>query len=289
MGWTRISNLSKYVPVKKAAITVCDPFGKPVKGATVQFLMYHEGGLHTLVSATTGIRGRAVAELGLGDVVAFAHKDGLFGLAKLSGSQDEAGLILCHSVSENSAAQFKLSPPPKNPDWPYVRSNYEAWIPLDSAKRARLEAHPSDEAKVQFFIDEPRRPHLPEVNWPVMGRTRLNSNTGGSITWGKELSIYKVEDGSLVPVTLPFVPSGCYLVVTVISILPSSEVSAAIAAGMRTDIRFPSLPDTFAHGNTLRITLTDSEGHRYIGEYTAQGTLPGNTVYINISDWTTIG
>ena len=75
---------------------------------------------------------------------------------------------------------------------------------------------------------------------------------------------------------------------TAISIWPSNNVGMAIAGGDGTSVRFPSLPETFSYGNKLRITLTDNEGHRYLGEYTAQGTLPGNTAGINISDWTAI-
>lgn len=75
---------------------------------------------------------------------------------------------------------------------------------------------------------------------------------------------------------------------TVISIWPSNNVGMAIAGGDGTSVRFPSLPETFSYGNKLRITLTDNEGHRYLGEYTAQGTLPGNTAGINISGWTAI-
>ena len=75
---------------------------------------------------------------------------------------------------------------------------------------------------------------------------------------------------------------------TVISIWPSTNVGTAIAGGDGTSVRFPSLPETFSYGNKLRITLTDDESHRYLGEYTAQGTLPGNTADINISDWTAI-
>lgn len=211
---TRISNLSGYVPVKKAEVSVYDSLGRPARGASVQFLMYHEGGLHTLVSATTGIRGGTVVELGMGDVVAFAYKDGLFGMAKVSGSQDEAGLILRHSITGNSAAEFELSPPQKNPEWGHVEPDIESWTQLDSVRKTRLEAHPADEARVQSFIDEPRRGHLPEVSWPVMGRTRLDVNTNDSIAWGRELSIYKVEDGSLVDVSYPYVPSGRYIAVT---------------------------------------------------------------------------
>lgn len=75
---------------------------------------------------------------------------------------------------------------------------------------------------------------------------------------------------------------------TAISIWPSNNVGTAIAGGDGTSVRFPSLPETFSYGNKLRITLTDNEGHRYLGEYTAQGTLPGNTAGINISGWTVI-
>lgn len=211
---TRVSNLSKYAPVRKAGVSVFDSSGRPVKGAKVQFLMYHEGGLHILASTKTGGRGRTVAELGGGDVLALAYKDGLFGLAKVPGDKDEVGLMLNHGISSRNYAEFELSPPPENPDWRYIKSNDDYWAPMDSVKVAGLRAHPADEARVQAFIDEPRRPYVPEIKWPVAGTTGLILLSEGGINWGKELSLYKLEGGTLIPVNQTNIPSGTYLVVT---------------------------------------------------------------------------
>lgn len=213
-GITRVSNLSKYAPVREAKVSVYDPSGRPVKDAKVQFLMYHEGGIHTLASTVTNGRGSTVAELGLGDVLALACKDGLYGLAKVPGDVDEVSLMLSHSLSNRSSAEFELSPPPKNPDWRFIKSNDEYWAPMDSVKVARLRAHPADEAKVQAFIDEPRRQHLPVIRWPVIGATSIKLLGDGGITWGKELSLYKIEEDSLIPVARTDIPSGTYLIVT---------------------------------------------------------------------------
>lgn len=211
---TRISNLSKYASVRNVSVSVYDSLGRPTKGAIVQFLMYHEGGLHLLAEATTSARGSVSAEHGLGDVIAFAYKDGLFGMAKVSGGQAEAKLMLSHDITNDSSAEFELSPPPKEPDWRYIKSNDDIWAPMDSVKVARLRAHPADEAKVMSFIKEPQRPYLPEIEWPVLGRVELSLQGDSDIAWGRELSVYHIDDGRLVPVTQPYVPHGTYLVVT---------------------------------------------------------------------------
>ena len=176
--------------------------------------MYHEGGIHTLASVSTKAGGRASAELGLGDVIAFAYKDGLYGMTKVPGSVDNVKLMLSHSVFRSSTAEFELSPPPKNPDWRYIKSNDDVWAPMDSVKVARLRAHPTDEARVQSFIDEPRRVFLPEIEWPVIGNVELRLQSDSEVTFGRELSVYQLKGGSLMPVTQPFVPFGTYLVVT---------------------------------------------------------------------------
>lgn len=225
---TQVSNLSKYAPVRKAGVSVFDSSGRPVKGAEVQFLMYHEGGLHTLASTTTSVGGRAVAELGGGDVLAMAYKDGLFGLAKVPGDTNEVSLMLSHSVSNKSSAEFELSPPPKNPDWRPIKSNDDFWAPMDSVKVARLRAHPADEARVQAFIDEPRRPHLPEIKWPVAGSTGLVLLSDGGIRWGKEISLYRLEEGTLVPVNQTNIPTGTYLVVTGTSLSDDDKYSVRL-------------------------------------------------------------
>ena len=211
---TRISNLSKYTYVRDAAVSVFDSLGHPVKGAHVQFLMYHEGGIHPLASVRTDARGRAVAELGYGDVIAFAYKEGLFGMAKVSANQDATTLMLSHSLQNKSVAQFELSPPPKDPDWRYIKSNDDVWAPMDSIKVARLRAHPADEAKVRTYMEEPRRSSLPEFVWPVIGNTHLILHSDDDISWGRELSIFKLGDGSFIPVTQEYVSSGSYLMVT---------------------------------------------------------------------------
>lgn len=211
---TRVSNLSKYASVKDVTLSVYDSDGRPVRGAQVQFLMYHEGGIHRLAGATTGARGRASVETGLGDVIAFAYKDGSFGLAQIGGNQTQASLMLSHDIRNSSSAEFKLSPPPREPDWRYIKSNDDAWAPMDSVRLARIRAYPADTSMIQSFMDEPRRAFIPEIKWPVMGSTHLTVRCDSAIVWGKELSIYKLLDGEIVPVNRIYVSPGTYLAVT---------------------------------------------------------------------------
>lgn len=163
---TRISNLSKYVPVKNTTVAVYDTLGRPVKGADVSFLMYHSGGIVLLRSVTTGARGRATIETGYGDLIAYASKDGKFGLAKIFGDRDRTNLLMAHDEGTFTVSEFELSPPPKKPSDKPLRGNDEYWAPIDSARAVRLAAHPFDEALARSYVDEPRRPYLPEVKWP---------------------------------------------------------------------------------------------------------------------------
>lgn len=211
---TSVSNLSKYASVKDVTVSVYDSDGRPVKGAQVQLLMYHEGGIRSLATAITGIRGRATVETGLGDVIVFAYKGGKYGMARLDGTVNGTGVLLSHDIRNSSSAEFKLSPPPREPGWRYIKSNDDAWAPLDSVRLARIRAFPADTSLIQSFMDEPRRCFLPEVKWPVMGNTLLTVLCDSAIVWGKELSIYKMLDGDIIPVNRIYVSPGTYLAVT---------------------------------------------------------------------------
>lgn len=61
----------------------------------------------------TGKDGCVALESGLGDMVAFAFKDGRLGIAKIGSEYTE--LILDRNVGDEFALEFHLVPPPENP------------------------------------------------------------------------------------------------------------------------------------------------------------------------------
>lgn len=211
---TRISNLSKYAAVKKTSVAVYDSTGRPVKGAEVTFLMYHKGGIVPLFSSTTDAHGRATMETGYGDLVALAYKDGLFGMARVAGDTVLTHLLLAHDIRSNTVSEFELSPPPELPDKGPLRGNDECWAPIDSARLERLAGHPFDEARAQAYIDEPRRPHIPEVGWTGVNGTPVRFLGDSTIVWGEDLSVYRLEGSRPSAIVRPLVTGGTYLVVT---------------------------------------------------------------------------
>lgn len=211
---TRITNLSKYAPVKSTSVFVYDTTGRAVRGADVTFMMYHKGGMVPLHSVLTGVRGRADIETGYGDLVALACKDGMFGIAKVCGDNSETLLLLGHDVKDNSVCEFELSPPPRLPDRGPLRGNDACWAPIDSARVERLASHPFDEIRALAYIDEPRRPHVPEVRWPEMFGAAIRVQCDSAIVWGRELSLYKLENGRPVAVDRPVATGGTFLAVT---------------------------------------------------------------------------
>lgn len=242
---TRISNLSKYAPVKNTSVTVYDASGRPVKGAEVTFLMYHKGGVVPLRSVITGTRGRVTVETGYGDLVALAFKDGTFGLAKVRGDRGMTSLLLAHDIKANTVSEFELCPPPKLPDKGPLKGNDECWAPIDSARLARLAACPYDEARAGAYAAAPRRLHVPEIKWPEMDVAPLRIQCDSAIVWGRDLSLYKLEGGRPAAVDKPAVSGGTYLVVT--------------GTGLSEEDRYKVRMETFSFpGGSSEVNLTVS-------------------------------
>ena len=111
--YTEINVIRGYVPARRSTVTVVDGRGKPVKGARVEFKIYNYGEYYTVAAYQTDRRGRASLDTGCGDMVAWAAKDGRFGLAVIDG--EAVTVTLDHAVGDRFAMDLDIVPPAENP------------------------------------------------------------------------------------------------------------------------------------------------------------------------------
>jgi len=111
--YTEINVIRNYVPARRTTVTVKDTEGKPVEGARVEFKIFNYGELYTVSAQTSDKLGKASLDMGLGDMMIWAWKDGRFGLVKASSESEE--LVLSGKAGELWSADFDIIPPAENP------------------------------------------------------------------------------------------------------------------------------------------------------------------------------
>lgn len=111
--YTEINVIRAYVPSRRTTVTVTDLEGKPVAGALVQFKIYNYGEFFTVSSQTSDKKGRASLDMGLGDMMVWVWKDGVFGMGKAD--SESVTVQLAHKAGERFSADFDIVPPAENP------------------------------------------------------------------------------------------------------------------------------------------------------------------------------
>ena len=111
--YTEINVIRGYVPARRSVVTVVDEAGKPVAGANVEFKIYNYGEYYTVARYATDRQGRAALDMGCGDMVAWAAKDGRFGLAVIDG--EAVTVALDHAMGERFALDLDIVPPAEDP------------------------------------------------------------------------------------------------------------------------------------------------------------------------------
>ncbi len=111
--YTEINVIRGYVPARRSVVTVLDKVGKPVKDARVEFKIYNYGEYYTVAAYQTDRQGRAALDMGCGDMVAWAAKDGRFGLAVID--SEAVTVTLDHAVGEGFSLDLDIVPPAEDP------------------------------------------------------------------------------------------------------------------------------------------------------------------------------
>ena len=136
--FTTINVTENYAPVSEIKARVLNADGTPAAAADVRFCLYNYGEYYPILVTTADASGESHAQLGRGDVVIWASKDGKFGFARANASAP-AVITLDKDGSYTGTAEFDLTPPPAS-----------ASLPKPTAEQAaRNEARKSHEDSIR--------------------------------------------------------------------------------------------------------------------------------------------
>jgi len=111
--YTEINVIRGYVPARRSTVTVFDANGNIVEGANVEFKIYNYAEFFTVSRQTSDSNGQAALDMGLGDMMVWAWKDGMFGMEKVS--SESVSVTLSQKAGERFSADFDIIPPANNP------------------------------------------------------------------------------------------------------------------------------------------------------------------------------
>lgn len=110
--YSEVNNLSKYAVTKKIVVHVTDLNGKPVHNANVEFKLYNYAEFYPLTQVPTDANGNSSFETGLGDLLIWASRDGLFDFRKISVDENDTILLkLGKEISDGEHIDLDLSVP----------------------------------------------------------------------------------------------------------------------------------------------------------------------------------
>ena len=133
--FTEINVTSNYAPVATTKVQVVDEAGNPVK-ATVEFKIYNYAEFFTAATKMCDDNGRTSITTGLGDMVAWASKDGKFGFAKfLAGKDKSVTVVLDKAPGYTATLEMDITPPAERNTVPYVSEKQAA----ENARRFAME------------------------------------------------------------------------------------------------------------------------------------------------------
>ena len=133
--YTEINVIRGYVPARRSVVTVLDGNGRPVKDARVEFKIYNYGEYYTVAAYNTDKKGQAALDMGCGDMIAWACKEGRYGLSVIDG--EEVTVRLEHLVGDTLDADLDIVPPVENP---LPSGASEADVALNSGRCRREDA-----------------------------------------------------------------------------------------------------------------------------------------------------
>ena len=145
-NYTEINVVDNYGKTAKTTFTVVDEDGKPQGNLPVEFKIYNYAEFCTVVTKNTDENGQTWLTSGLGNMMAYASKNGKFGFQVFkAGEQDNVTITLNHNTDDTDTFEYDMVPPTPTSILPEVtpemraendrRINYE-----DSLRNAYIAA-----------------------------------------------------------------------------------------------------------------------------------------------------
>ena len=135
-NYTEINVVDNYGKTAKTTFTVVDENGQPQAHLPVEFKIYNYAEFCTVVRKTTDENGQTWLTAGLGCMMAYAAKDGMFGFQVFkSGEQDQVTIVLDHQEGTEDSFEFDMVPPAPSANIPEVTPEMRA----ENDRRVKLE------------------------------------------------------------------------------------------------------------------------------------------------------
>ncbi|MDE7024417.1 MAG: transglutaminase-like domain-containing protein [Paramuribaculum sp.] len=111
LNYTDINVTSIYTPVDTTHVTVFNPDGTPASDAQVTFRLYNYGEFYPIAGKNTDKHGHAELITGLGDMLVWAEKDGMYGFTKTSVGKDNKVIVKLKQTQTDRTIELDMVPP----------------------------------------------------------------------------------------------------------------------------------------------------------------------------------
>lgn len=119
-NFTEINLIDNYAKTARVDFTVVDENGSPVDSALVDFKIYNYAEFYPALSKYTDAKGRTFLTAGMGDMMAWASKNGRYGYSKVSFGKDTEVTITISDQHSFDPQSMMIVPPPETANIPDV-------------------------------------------------------------------------------------------------------------------------------------------------------------------------
>lgn len=125
-NFTEINLIDNYAKTARVDFTVVDENGSPVDSALVDFKIYNYAEFYPALSKYTNAKGRTFLTAGMGDMMAWASKNGRYGYSKVSFGKDTEVTITISDQHTFDPQSMMIVPPPETANIPDVTPEQRA-------------------------------------------------------------------------------------------------------------------------------------------------------------------
>lgn len=125
-NFTEINLIDNYAKTAWVDFTVVDENGSPVDSALVDFKIYNYAEFYPALSKYTDAKGRIFLTAGMGDMMAWASKNGRYGYSKVSFGKDTEVTITISDQHTFDPQSMMIVPPPETANIPDVTPEQRA-------------------------------------------------------------------------------------------------------------------------------------------------------------------
>ena len=125
-NFTEINLIDNYAKTARVDFTVVDENGSPVDSALVDFKIYNYAEFYPALSKYTDAQGRTFLTAGMGDMMAWASKNGKYGYSKVSFGKDTEVKITISDQHSFDPQSMMIVPPPETANIPEVTPEQRA-------------------------------------------------------------------------------------------------------------------------------------------------------------------